>query len=154
MTSKAFVDRLRLIIKELAEEKQTKFAKLINTYQANVGRWINPKIQSFPDERHLAAIQKHLGVNLNWLLTGEGEMFVKKEAPLAVHEALAGYGFNSKEREYIDKLIKILRTKQDKTVRAIKQNIDAFLDNPDKKNEVESDVSGVTDKDIKTANVK
>ncbi len=40
--------------------------------------------------------------------------------------------YNEDERAYCKKLLRILRTKQDKTITAIKQNIDAFLDNPDK----------------------
>jgi len=63
-------------------------------------------------------------VNLNWLFTGEGTM----------HEAVCEEDAqaNSLEREYVEKFLQILRTKQDKTVKAIIQNVDAFLDNPDK----------------------
>lgn len=56
--------------------------------------------------------------NAGWLLTGiDTEM-------LEV--------YNIEEKEFCEKLLRIMRTKQEKTVTAIKQNLDAFLDNPDR----------------------
>lgn len=37
-----------------------------------------------PTEDNLQKMAIHLGINLNWLLTGEGEMFIQKQEPLVV----------------------------------------------------------------------
>jgi len=133
LTEQTVRDRILTLIKLLADDTKRRLAEMLGVTPTHIDGWINRS--SIPGGEQLQKFHDKLNVNINWLLTGEGEMFVRKEAPLAVHEALAGYGYNSEEREYIDKLIKILRTKQDKTTIAIKQNIDAFLDNPDKAKE-------------------
>lgn len=47
------------------------------------------------------------------------------------------------EREYVGKLLmRIFREKQEKTVIAIKQNIEAFLDNPDREVEQAKKTAG------------
>ena len=114
---------------------------MLDLYPSNIDVWVNKN--SIPSGEHLQKFHDKLNININWLLTGEGEKFIKsrvgyahqKEQPSMVRKALEEYGYDKEERAYIDKLIKILRTKQDKTVLAIKQNIDAFLDNPDKAKE-------------------
>lgn len=131
MTDKSLSDRLLLLIDDFAGKEyggKKRFAEMLGVTQANINNWIN--LGSLPSSEHLANIQKKLGVNIIWLLTGEGEMFVKKESPPTVHEALTGYGFNSEEREYIDKLITIFRTKDAGTKSAIMQNINTFLKVP------------------------
>src|SRR3990167_9737396 len=60
-------------------------------------------------------------------LTGE-------EKPPIIAER-AHYGYNSEEREYIDKLVTIFRTKDPGTKIAIMQNIDTFLKVPAEKTE-------------------
>jgi len=131
LTTETVKDRVLILIKLLADDTKSRFAKMLELYPSNIDAWVNQN--NIPGGEHLLKFHDKLNINLNWLLIGEGEMFCKKEQPsFAVHEPLAEYGYNKEEREYIDKLIKILRTKQDKTTVAIKQNIDAFLDNPDK----------------------
>lgn len=61
-------------------------------------------------------------INLNWLFTGEGKMYDATEA----------VSYAPKEKEYAEKLIEILRRKDDGTISAITQNIDTFLKVPDK----------------------
>lgn len=133
MTNKPLLDRLLLLINDLTGGNKKRFAEMLGISPPQIDHWINRG--SLPSAEHLANLHNKLYISINWLLTGEGEIFVKKEAPMMAHEALAEYGYDKEKREYIDKLIKILRTKQDKTVIAIKQNIDAFLDNPDKAKE-------------------
>lgn len=141
MTTKPLLDRLLSLINELTDGNKKRFAETLGIKPENVNRWINEG--SLPSAEHLSNLKNKLNININWLLTGEGEKFIKsrvgyahqKEQPSMVRKALEEYGYDKEERAYIDKLIKILRTKQDKTVLAIKQNIDAFLDNPDKAKE-------------------
>lgn len=71
-------------------------------------------------------VSKALGVTVEELLTGEEPQV--KDAGV---EYLPG-GYTPEEREYAEKLVRIMRTKMDGTALAIKQNIDAFLTTPDK----------------------
>ena len=128
MTDSPFVIRLETLINDIAEGKKIKFAEMLGVSPTHIDNWINRG--SLPNANQLTNIYQKLNINLNWLLTGEGEMFVKKEYPLTVHEALVGYGYNLKEREYIDKLVTIFRTKDTDTKIAIMQNIDTFLKVP------------------------
>jgi len=128
LTDKPILDRLLLLIDEFTKGNKKKFAEMLGVSPTHIDNWINRG--SLPNANQLTNIYQKLNINLNWLLTGEGEMFVKKEYPLTVHEALVGYGYNLKEREYIDKLVTIFRTKDTDTKIAIMQNIDTFLKVP------------------------
>lgn len=140
MTTQTVRDRILTLIKLLADDTKSRLAEMLGINPANIHDWVNR--DRIPGGEHLQTFHDKLNVNINWLLTGEGEMFVsrvgyahQKESVPIVLEPLAQYGYDKEEREYMDKLVTIIRTKQDKTVIAIKQNIDAFLDNPDKAKE-------------------
>lgn len=77
---------------------------------------------SIPAADKALQIAKILGVTVEELLTGES-----KERMLLVKEAAPFYGYAKEEREYIDKLIELFRTKDEDTKKAIMQNIDTFL---------------------------
>lgn len=81
---------------------------------------------SMPKINEAYVVAKVLGVTLEQLL-GEKEIEPPTPDTIELHDKT--------EREYVEKLLIILRTKQDKTVKAIIQNIDAFMDNPDRKRE-------------------
>ena len=131
MTDSPFVIRLKELIKDLADGVNLRFAGMIGLHSSYIDRWINQG--GLPSAEHLENIHRKLNINLNWLLTGEGSRYIKKEERVFnVAEELAPYGYSKEEKQYIDRLIKILRTKQDGTVIAIKQNIDAFLTTPNK----------------------
>lgn len=83
---------------------------------------------SMPAADALLAVARALDVSIEYLLADTPEALVR--------DARAEYGYSKEEREYIDRLIKIMRTKMDGTVQAIKQNIDAFLTTPDKAEEL------------------
>ena len=141
MTKETFGNRIKKLIKELAEGNNTRFAEMLGATTGNLNDWINRGF--LPRGKHLKNIIEKLNISSDWLLTGEGTRYIIP-SPLAgegkgegfIKEIAQPYGLFSditdEERDYIKKLVKILRTKQDKTVLAIKQNIDAFLDNPDK----------------------
>ena len=129
MTDKSFNDRLQGLINELTEGNKKKLAEMLDINPVMIQGWINRG--SLPSTEHLINIQQKLGINLNWLLAGEGERYIKRETAVEVKEEEEHY-YSQEEKQYIKKLIQIFRTKQEKTVSAIKQNIDAFLDNPNK----------------------
>ena len=135
MTNKPLLDRLLLLINDLTDGNKKRFAEMLEVTPSYIDRWTNQGI--LPSAEQLTNIHDKLNININWLLTGEGSKYIKKEEQvLQVAEELAPYGYSKEEKQYIDRLIKILRTKQDGTVTAIKQNIDAFLTTPDKKKDL------------------
>ncbi|MCK4786247.1 MAG: helix-turn-helix domain-containing protein [Desulfobacteraceae bacterium] len=107
------------------------------------------KGRAVPDAMQMSKMLTPLVCDAEWLLAGlaplgtaEGEVPPrfpnKKNVVPKAAETVVEYkiGMNTKEeREYIDKLVTIIRTKHDGTVLAIKQNLDAFLTTPDKNNE-------------------
>lgn len=130
MTTQTIRDRILLLIKLLADDTKRRLAEMLEVSPSNIDAWINRDYA--PQKEHLLKFHNKLNINLNWLLAGEGEMFVKKDQPLMVSEALAEYGYDKEEREYIQKLIQIFRDKKGDTVHLIKNSIDAFLQMPDK----------------------
>ena len=135
MTNKPLLDRLLLLINDLTDGNKKRFAEMLEVTPSYIDRWTNQGI--LPSAEQLTNIHDKLNININWLLTGEGSKYIKKEEQvLQVAEELAPYGYSKEEKQYLDRLIKILRTKQDGTVTAIKQNIDAFLTTPDKKKDL------------------
>lgn len=133
MTDKAFIDRIWSIIREVGT--QSDLAEIIGTSQGTVGGWVNRG--SFPSTEHLANLKEKLNININWLITGQGPRYIESRVGYAhqVAEEQAEYGHSKEEHEYTVKLVKIMRTKMDGTVLAIKQNIDAFLTTPDREEE-------------------
>lgn len=98
---------------------QTQLANLLNTTPGYISEMESGK--AVPGGKILLSLKQYLGVSSDWLLTGE--------TPEGVEV------YNPDEKEFAKKLLRIMRTKQEKTVVAIKNNLDAFLDNPDKEKE-------------------
>ncbi len=65
-----FRERLDSLIRELAGGKESRFAQMLEIKPENVNKWTNRG--SFPSAEQLKNISKKLGININWLLTGEG----------------------------------------------------------------------------------
>lgn len=144
MTDSPFMIRLKSLIDEIAGAEygsKTRFAGMLGVDPSYIDRWTNQKL--FPSAEHLANIQEKLHISIDWLLTGKGDRYITYP-PLAgagggqVREPTPPYGMfladdvTNEEKTYIKKLIRIFHTKQEKTVIAIKQNLDAFLDTPNK----------------------
>ncbi len=70
--------RLELLVNALGI-RRSEFAKRINVTQGNVSDWINDKKPSKPSSTALARISEEYNVNLNWLITGKGDMFLLTE---------------------------------------------------------------------------
>lgn len=77
----AFINFMKNIGKRLkflrGEMNYVEFAKLIETTRQNITRYENEEV--IPGGEILSNICKKLNVNLNWLLTGEGEPYIKPE---------------------------------------------------------------------------
>jgi len=71
-------NRLEMLINVLGI-KRSDFARAINVTQGNVSDWINDKKPSKPSSTALARISEEYNVNLNWLITGKGDMFLPPE---------------------------------------------------------------------------
>jgi len=71
-------ERIKLLRKHLGLT-QKEFAKRIGVIDRLVSKW--EKGANDPTTKSLLLIAKEFNVNLHWLLTGEGEMFIRKETP-------------------------------------------------------------------------
>lgn len=65
---KILIDRLGLKLKDFSRKTGIPYQSLLKYLSG----------ERTPTEDNLKKIAIHLGVNLNWLLTGEGEMFIRK----------------------------------------------------------------------------
>ncbi|MCF7861581.1 helix-turn-helix domain-containing protein [Candidatus Woesearchaeota archaeon] len=68
-------DRLVAFINVLGIKK-SEFARAIEVTQSNVSDWVNRTKPSKPSSPAMARINEMYGLNLNWLITGKGEMFI------------------------------------------------------------------------------
>ena len=97
-------DRLLAFINVLGI-KRSEFARAIGVTQSNVSDWVNRKKPSKPSPPAMARINEVYGLNLNWLITGKGEMFVDNndgtllgEGKNKSLEEMSGNGYISKQR--------------------------------------------------------
>lgn len=65
-------NRLQLLVKKFADGRNTRFAGLLDTNEARIRSYLTGAV--LPKYDFLAAISERLGVSIDWLLTGEGEM--------------------------------------------------------------------------------
>lgn len=71
-------ERLLLLTKKLDLNKR-QFADSINISPGNFSAWINPKKRSLPSTEAIFKMSEVHKVNLNWLFTGEGRIFFKRD---------------------------------------------------------------------------
>lgn len=78
--------RIEYVIRECRYPTQAAFARAIGTTPQNVGKWINTdSIGKFG-----AALRAKTEVNLNWLLTGDGDPFPEGPKMYADSDAMGG----------------------------------------------------------------
>ncbi|MDH3975698.1 MAG: helix-turn-helix domain-containing protein [Deltaproteobacteria bacterium] len=75
--STPFGERLQIAIDELYAGKKSHFAKALGIDPSFVGSWINTG--SLPSGEKLELIAGKTVINLNWLLTGKGEKYIKQK---------------------------------------------------------------------------
>ena len=90
-------DRIKIIRKELTQEE---FAEKIEVHLSSVQKW--ERTSALPKGDILERIHKFFKVNINWLLTGQGDHYIKDTVPAfdpnasayepAVEERLGLYG--------------------------------------------------------------
>lgn len=69
-----FIDRLQDLIDEFSEGKLTKFAELCDIPQ---GTFHGYKAGKIPKPEYLLRIREICRINIDWLLTGEGEKYIQ-----------------------------------------------------------------------------
>lgn len=68
---------------------QREFAEKLGLSQSNISEW--KKGRSSPTFKILKDMNKLFGISVDWLLTGEGEMFLDKESSSQVNEKTTPY---------------------------------------------------------------
>lgn len=92
-------NRISYIVKKLRLTKKN-FAESLNISSGNLSDWINPDRKSNPTVSSLIRINEIYDVNITWLLTGKGEMFIDKYAKM--FDERWQYGLTSEERKQED----------------------------------------------------
>lgn len=77
-----FVERLQMLVDEHADGKPAIFAKKAGILGGTFHAYMNGRL---PQAEQLIRIHKFCGVNINWLLTGEGEHYMAAEKKIAVN---------------------------------------------------------------------
>lgn len=97
--------RLKWLINDKADGNVSYFAKLANIPRPTIQSYLNKKM---PTAQYLIKIRKNFGVNLNWLLTGEGEPYDKNGSLLwQVIELVEQWLFENSNRYKIMPIHKI-----------------------------------------------
>jgi transcriptional regulator with XRE-family HTH domain len=76
--AKLVKERLSILIKMLSRN-QIDFGKSIDATAPTITEWLGNKKNSIPSAYYLIQICERHNVNINWLLTGKGEIFIKDE---------------------------------------------------------------------------
>jgi len=77
-------DRIKKL-RKLLNLTQKEFAQKIGVIDTLVRKW--ERGENEPTPKSLRAIAKTYNINLHWLLTGEGEMFIKREHKIPTEKA-------------------------------------------------------------------
>lgn len=121
MTIETVRDRILILIKLLAEDTPNRFAEMLGIHSSYLDRWLNKG--SLVSSKHLQNFHSKLNINLNWLLAGNGEMFVEYKPYIVEYETAFGmdaellinYKQLSKEhRKDIQNILKSLLIAEDK----------------------------------------
>lgn len=84
-------DRLKYVL-ELKDVTPYKIGKDIPVSRAMIGNYISGENE--PSVKNIILIAEYLGVNLNWLLTGKGDIFQNKE-----ESEVSGYKLDNNEKQ-------------------------------------------------------
>jgi transcriptional regulator with XRE-family HTH domain len=120
--------------------KQKDFADLLGTSQSTVQAW--EAGESIPGGKYLEEILKKYSININWLLTGEGDPYVctADKAPEAASPSPISEAHTQLQpiniTQSVSKLMRILGSGNQTLIRAIDSNLDAFSEAVDQKDEI------------------
>ncbi len=136
----AFLQRLESKINHMTKAD---FAKKIGVHVSTISLWRDDKL---PKGETLKRISKEFGISVDWLLTGGGEPYLTdqtgREGVSVLSSTLkevSGRGFQSSAShqasiaQSIEMLMKIMGSNNQKLIRAIVSNLDAFSEAVDQK---------------------
>lgn len=113
MTNEDFAKRFRLAVEHAGvEDTQAALGKLLGVSGVTV--WSYRNGSKLPRMKKAAEIAKALGVNVNWLMTGQGDMVDHSSASEAESELLRIFReANDKQKQYLVDTFRLVE-KQDK----------------------------------------
>jgi transcriptional regulator with XRE-family HTH domain len=139
-----FIERLLKLINDVSGGNVSEFSKKSGIKQPTLHKYTKGRL---PGAESLYALRNNLGVNINWLLTGEGEPYLKAEKgekPAVEHNGKSLEGIND---VYELKYIGVIRKFKNKPL-AIELNedlVDLEELSPDAYKKVVTYVKGITD---------
>ncbi|WP_158608282.1 S24 family peptidase [Alloprevotella sp. OH1205_COT-284] len=74
------IQRLQQLVDRFAEGRNTRFAQMLHTNEARIRSYLTGAVM--PKYDFLSAVSQELGVSIDWLISGEGEMLRKDNAAL------------------------------------------------------------------------
>lgn len=81
MNDGEIVTRIKLLIEKRAGGVKKEFAEALGIYPSLIEKWTNQG--NMPSAEHLSNFATKLNVNINWLLTGKGPIYIdKSESPI------------------------------------------------------------------------
>jgi len=110
MENQLFKDRVFLLIQLFGDGKPKRFADKIKIAVTTVMGWTSGS--SLPGGSHLISLRDKLGISIDWLLTGEGEMMKKDDQGNKAAEDRAQYSTDS-IAEKDDAVLALLRKAQE-----------------------------------------
>ncbi len=114
-----FPERLQNVIEEKKISKY-KIAKAINISASTISNYIKGKTK--PDSTKLTVLCELLGVNKNWLLTGEGVQYLVEEPAAPYNPAPTGMS----DKQMVEKLLFLLK-QQTESIRERDQQITQLI---------------------------
>ena len=85
MDRKSVGQRLKFLRTQFLKLSQKELASILNVKQNTLSNW--ERGENEMDYEAMQTLSKTFNVNLNWLLTGEGEMFIKREHKIPTEKA-------------------------------------------------------------------
>ena len=136
MDTKPFKDRVLDIIKKTTKGNQKKFSKLTGIGESTMSGWF--KGDRFPSRYSLEKLRDSLGININWLLTGRGPVYLKekgkKEASVGTNEVRAEYVVeDERTMEYIRKMMAIFNSGDERLIDILTSTLDVLDPDTSKK---------------------
>ena len=71
--------RLQLVVEQCFNNKPRKLAKEINVSINTINNYLNSNKKNVVGVKTLLGLHEKVGININWLLTGKGEMYLSEQ---------------------------------------------------------------------------
>jgi transcriptional regulator with XRE-family HTH domain len=103
---KAIGERIRKL-RKIVGLTQIQFGKILKTPDSNIRKW--EKGEALPNVEKLLLMQQNFGVNLNWLLTGKGKMFLEEDRDNRIDKEILNLLNNEPDVEKKKALLEFLK---------------------------------------------